>query len=102
MRSLTTRQCGPLDRACRLGFMAAGLLLMAAQPASAATWGHLRGPFSTESEQLERANFAAEERASHRDMAELAAAGQGAVHRVASCRIWRSALNRVGLSRHRA
>jgi hypothetical protein len=43
-------------------FAAAAVLLAVAQPAYATTWGHLRSPFSAESQQLERANFAAEER----------------------------------------
>ncbi len=98
MRSLTSGQLQSRQRARsgRLSFMVAALLLAAAQPASAATWGHLRGPFSAESEQLERANFAAEERASYRDTAELPAAG----HQAAPCRTWRSALNRLVLSGH--
>jgi len=87
MRSSTTRQSksGQFARTGRLRFMVAALLLGSAQPASAATWGHLRGPFSAESEQLERANFAAEERASCRETAELPTAGQKA----APCRSWR-------------
>ena len=98
MRSSTSRQSqsGQRARIRRLGFMVAAVLLVAAQPASAATWGHLRGPFSAESQRLERANFAAEERASYRDTTELPAAG----HQAAPCRTWRSALNRVVLSRH--
>jgi hypothetical protein len=87
MRSLTSRQSqsGPLVRTGRLRFLVAALLLVAAQPASAATWGHLRGPFSAESEQLERANFAAEERSAQRSTAELPSIG----HRATPCRIWR-------------
>jgi hypothetical protein len=46
---------------------AAAFQMTLAQPAGATTWGHLRSPFSAESEQLERANFAAEERAIRRE-----------------------------------
>jgi len=48
------------------GLGAVALLLTIAQPASASTSGHLRGPFSIESQQRERANFAAEERSVRR------------------------------------
>ena len=62
MRLLTSRPSKGPGRTGLMNFAAAAFLLALAQPASATTWGHLRSPFSAESEQLERANFAAEER----------------------------------------
>ena len=41
----------------------AGLWTAGIPTAQATTWGHMRSPFSTESQQRERADFAAEERA---------------------------------------
>jgi hypothetical protein len=54
------------ERARLPGLSAVALLLAIAQPASASNSGHLRGPFSLESQQRERDNFAAEERSLHR------------------------------------
>jgi hypothetical protein len=54
------------ERTRLTGLGAVALLLAVAQPASASNSGHLRGPFSLESQQRERANFAAEERSVHR------------------------------------
>ena len=54
------------ERARLTGLGIVALLLTMAQPASASTSGHLRGAFSIESQQRERANFAAEERSVHR------------------------------------
>jgi len=62
MRILTSRPSKRPARTGVMGFVVAAFLLAVAQPACATTWGHLRGPFSAESQQLERANYAAEER----------------------------------------
>jgi hypothetical protein len=83
MRALTSRPSSGLARAGLFGIAAAGLFLAAAQPAHSATWGHLRSPFSAESEQLERDNYAAEERSIHRE----------AEYWICSCKTWRTGPN---------
>jgi hypothetical protein len=69
-----------LARARLFGLAAVGLLLVADQPAHAATWGHLLSPFSAESEQLEHDHYAAEERSIRRE----------AGYRICSCETWRT------------
>ncbi len=66
MRSLTIRGTTGTLRALRLGLVVAALTSAVAVPAKAMTWGHLRGPFATESIALERANLAAQQRAETR------------------------------------
>ena len=62
------------ERARLTSFAVVAVLMAVAHPASASNWGHLRGPFSIESLQRERANFAAEEWSIHRAPALLAPA----------------------------
>lgn len=63
MRASTSRGSARAGKARLVGLLISPFLLAAIQPAFATTWGHLRSPFSAESEQRERANLAAEERA---------------------------------------
>jgi hypothetical protein len=80
MYALTSRLFRGSARAGLFGFAAVALLLMVEQPAQAATWGHLLSPFSAEREQLERDNYAAEERSIRRE----------AGYRICSCETWRT------------
>jgi hypothetical protein len=64
MRLSTARRS---NRAGLIEAAIAAFLLATAQPASATTWGHLRGPFSDESQRLERDNLAAQERSMRRE-----------------------------------
>jgi hypothetical protein len=62
MSSSTRNSVGRSLQPYLAALVLAGGLALATSSAQAATWGHLRGPFSVESEFRERANFAAEER----------------------------------------
>jgi hypothetical protein len=86
MRLLSSHQSGKTSRTRLIDVVVAASLLAAAQPVSATTWGHLRSPFSAESERVERANFAAEERSIRREA--------GARFSTASCtaRYWNRAV----------
>jgi hypothetical protein len=74
MRVFTSRRSRSFKHAGPISLAVAGIFLFVAQSAHAATWGHLRSPFSAESEATERANFAAEERSIHSEHRNFASA----------------------------